>query len=48
MSAKSKTAAADASSLRTNERKWSKLLMDAGWTAFPSVVIEMPSCAPES
>jgi DNA-binding transcriptional regulator YhcF (GntR family) len=40
MSAKSKTAAADASNLRTNEKKWSKLLMDAGWTAFPSVIIE--------
>ena len=40
MSAKSKTAAADASNLRTNEKKWSKPLMDAGWTAFPSVIIE--------
>lgn len=35
-----KTKAADATSLRTNEKKWSKLLMDAGWTAFPSVIIE--------
>jgi len=26
--------------LRTNERKWSKRLMDAGWTALPSVIIE--------
>ena len=26
--------------LRVNERKWSKTLMDAGWTAFPSVIIE--------
>lgn len=26
--------------LRTNERKWSKALMDAGWTALPSVIIE--------
>lgn len=26
--------------LRTNERKWSKPLMDAGWTALPSVIIE--------
>ncbi len=26
--------------LRTNERKWSKTLMDAGWTALPSVIIE--------
>src|SRR3546814_15223210 len=27
-------------SLRTNEKKWSKPLMDAGWTALPSVIIE--------
>jgi DNA-binding MarR family transcriptional regulator len=26
--------------LRTNERKWTKTLMDAGWTALPSVIIE--------
>ncbi|HWT11204.1 MAG TPA: helix-turn-helix domain-containing protein [Allosphingosinicella sp.] len=26
--------------LRTNEKKWSKTLMDAGWTALPSVIIE--------
>lgn len=26
--------------LWTNEKKWSKLLMDAGWTALPSVIIE--------
>lgn len=26
--------------LRTNEKKWSKALMDAGWTAMPSVIIE--------
>lgn len=26
--------------LRTNERKWTKPLMDAGWTALPSVIIE--------
>ncbi len=26
--------------LRTNEKKWSKALMDAGWTALPSVIIE--------
>lgn len=29
-----------AKELRVNERKWSKTLMDAGWTAFPSVIIE--------
>jgi DNA-binding transcriptional regulator YhcF (GntR family) len=27
-------------SLKTNEKKWSKPLMDAGWTALPSVIIE--------
>ena len=26
--------------LRTNEAKWGKPLMDAGWTAFPSVILE--------
>ena len=26
--------------LLVNERKWSKTLMDAGWTAFPSVILE--------
>jgi DNA-binding Lrp family transcriptional regulator len=26
--------------LRVNEKKWSKVLMDAGWTAIPSVIIE--------
>jgi len=26
--------------LRTNEKKWSKELMDAGWTVFPTVIIE--------
>lgn len=26
--------------LKVNEKKWSKLLMDAGWTAIPSVIIE--------
>ena len=29
-----------ASDLKTNEKKWSKTLMDAGWTALPSVIIE--------
>lgn len=28
------------SDLKTNEKKWSKTLMDAGWTALPSVIIE--------
>ena len=39
MSAKDKTTAGEAD-LRTNEKKWTKLLMDAGWTVFPSVIIE--------
>ncbi len=26
--------------LRVNEKKWSKLLMDAGWNAIPNVIIE--------
>lgn len=26
--------------LRTNEKKWTKPLMDAGWTALPSIIIE--------
>ena len=34
---KGKAAAAE---LRTNEKKWTKTLMDAGWTVFPSVIIE--------
>ena len=29
-----------AKELRVNERKWSKTLMDAGWTAVPTVIIE--------
>lgn len=39
MSAIEKGKAAEAE-LRTNEKKWSKTLMDAGWTVFPSVIIE--------
>lgn len=26
--------------LKINEKKWSKALMDPGWTAFPSVILE--------
>lgn len=37
MAAKTQT---DSSDLRTNEKKWTKPLMDAGWTALPSVIIE--------
>ena len=29
-----------AKELKVNERKWSKTLMKAGWTAFPSVIFE--------
>jgi predicted transcriptional regulator len=31
---------ATARDVRVNEKKWSKALMDAGWTALPSVIIE--------
>ena len=31
---------ASSADLKTNEKKWSKTLMDAGWTALPSVIIE--------
>src|SRR3546814_3484984 len=34
---KQKDSSAD---LRTNEKKWTKPLLDAGWTALPSVIIE--------
>jgi predicted transcriptional regulator len=37
-SARQKDDAAQA--LRMNEKKWSKPLMDAGWTAIPAVIIE--------
>lgn len=30
----------EASDKKTNEKKWTKLAMDAGWTAFPSVILE--------
>lgn len=26
--------------IKTNEKKWGKALMDAGWTAFPSIILE--------
>ena len=35
-----KTQTGNNTELRTNEKKWSKPLMDAGWTALPSVIIE--------
>jgi len=35
-----KTQTDSSSDLRTNEKKWTKPLMEAGWTAMPSVIIE--------
>jgi DNA-binding MarR family transcriptional regulator len=32
--------AAAREALRINEQKWTKLLMDSGWTAVPSVILE--------
>lgn len=29
-----------AKAVKTNEKKWGKILMDAGWTAFPSIILE--------
>jgi len=26
--------------LKVNERKWTKTLMDAGWTVIPSVILD--------
>lgn len=31
---------AAAKAVRTNEKKWGKPLMEAGWTAFPSIILE--------
>lgn len=36
----SKTASKKEAEIRVNERKWTKTLMDAGWTAFPSIILE--------
>ena len=35
-----KASEADVEKLKTNERKWSKPLMAAGWNAIPNVIIE--------
>jgi DNA-binding transcriptional regulator YhcF (GntR family) len=35
-----KTEAADGKSLKANEKKWTKELMDAGWTVIPNVLLE--------
>jgi predicted transcriptional regulator len=32
--------AADAASLKTNEKKWTKALMAAGWNVVPNIIIE--------
>ncbi len=29
-----------AKTIKTNEKKWGKAAMDAGWTAFPSIILE--------
>jgi hypothetical protein len=31
-----------AKEVRVNEKKWSKALMNAGWTALPSVSVGLP------
>src|SRR5436309_210924 len=31
---------ANTQDLKVNERKWTKALMDAGWTVIPSVILE--------
>jgi predicted transcriptional regulator len=37
---KTASTAEAAQALRVNEKKWSKPLMEAGWTAIPSVIVE--------
>jgi predicted transcriptional regulator len=37
---KAAKSAVSADKLKVNEKKWTKQLMDAGWTALPSVIIE--------
>lgn len=34
------TAKTDSATLRTNEKKWSKTLMAAGWNVIPNIIIE--------
>ena len=38
--AKAKIQEADAKNLHSNEKKWTKPLMEAGWSAVPSILIE--------
>lgn len=40
MKKSAKTKADATKELRTNEKKWTKKLMEAGWTAIPSVLVE--------
>ncbi|CAA2109010.1 hypothetical protein MBUL_04503 (plasmid) [Methylobacterium bullatum] len=40
MSKVDKASEADVEKLKTNERKWSKPLMAAGWNAIPNIIIE--------
>ena len=40
MSEKPSPKTAALAQLHTNERKWSKPLMDSGWLAFPSIILE--------
>ena len=38
--AKQTTQKANVEQLRVNEKKWTKPLMDAGWSALPNIIIE--------
>lgn len=40
MTPKSVAATERASQLRQNEAKWTRVMMDAGWTAIPSIILE--------
>jgi hypothetical protein len=40
MTSTTATAKAEADTLKRNEKKWTKPLMDAGWNAIPSIIIE--------
>jgi predicted transcriptional regulator len=35
-----RTASAEAESLKVNERKWTKTLMQTGWTVLPNIILE--------
>lgn len=40
MSAEKQVKSADEKALRANERKWTKVLMQTGWTALPNIILE--------